>query len=523
MIGPRSLLAAGVAGLVLFAAPPASAQGDDAAEDQEQEQEEGIEEPPPPDPAFRYTKPASPNYLRAAVEQAIVLGLGYLQYTTDKSNAADWDLTYDWASMRSKLVLDSISFDNNRFPTNWLTHPGAGLAYYTAARSNRLGVLPSFAMAFASSAFWEYVGEWKEQVALNDVIVTPISGMSLAEPLLQIGSLMHRSRQNTGTRIFGWVFAPIKSIHDRLDGLDPKQVDHVDDLGLPAEEHHRFRVGASAGVTHQENGLTQGDGRLRLESRIVALPDYGLAGQHNGWFDSAEVSDLRVRGAISENKIVDFDIEASLLPFGYRWQDVRLDDAGKLHGSSFLAGFHVGTEYGTHDYDRDGRRGIDRIALVGAGTTLEELFHLRGLMLRTRIDVFGSFAGVDAYALPEYERDYGALRLTSVLRYQGYYHAYGATVRPSLEIETGRFDVGGDIRLDFFDSITGLDVEPIARVPESPAHDRRIWSRAWLGFSPTKHFRVSLNGEHRQRHGTMPGASATRSEVGGYFGVDLVF
>src|SRR5690606_13913563 len=101
-----------------------------------------------------------------------------------------------------------------RFPTNWITHPAAGIAYYTAARSNRLGVLPSFAMTFASSAIWEYVGEWKEEVALNDAIVTPVSGMSLAEPLLQIGALMHRSRQNAATRAFGWIFAPLKSVHD---------------------------------------------------------------------------------------------------------------------------------------------------------------------------------------------------------------------------------------------------------------------------------------------------------------------
>ncbi len=519
MIGLRSLIAAGMAGLLLLAAPPAAAQGEDRGDDQEDEDEEA----PRPDPAFQYTKPARANYLRAAVENAIVLGLGYLQYTTDKSNAADWDLTYDWASMRSKLVFESISLDNNRFPTNWITHPGAGILYYTAARSNRLGVFSSFAMSFASSAFWEYVGEWKEEVALNDVIVTPVSGMALSEPLLQIGSLMHRSRQNAATRVFGWLFAPLKSVHDRLDGLDPKQVDHVDDLGLPAEEYHRFRVGAAAGVTHQEHGLTQGDGRLRLESRIVALPDYGLAGQRTDWFDAAEVTDLRVRGAISENKIVDFGIEASLLPFGYRRQDVRLDDAGNRRGSSFLAGFNVTMEYGTHDYDRDGRRGIDRVALVAAGATLEEIFHLTGVMLRTRIDALGSFAGVDAYALPEYERDFGALRLTSVLRYQQYYHGYGATLRPTIELESGPFDAGGDYRVDFFDSITGLDVEPIAREPESPAHDRRMWSRVWLGYSPTRHYRVSLTGEHRQRHGTMPGASATRSEIGAYFGIDLVF
>jgi hypothetical protein len=230
LIRRRPLLSSLVLGACLLA--PLNVHAQDA---DEQDEPDDDELPAANDPAFHYTKPARPDYVRAAVENAIVLGLGYLQYTTDKANQEDWDVGFDWAGMRSKLLLESASFDNNRFPTNWVTHPGAGLAYYTAARSNRLSPFASYAMAIGSSTIWEYVGEWKEHVAINDIIVTPTAGAALAEPLLQIGALMHRSRQNAGTRFFGWFFAPLKSIHDRMDGLDPKQADHVDDLGLPAE------------------------------------------------------------------------------------------------------------------------------------------------------------------------------------------------------------------------------------------------------------------------------------------------
>jgi hypothetical protein len=512
----RRLLSIALAGATLFAAPQAWAEDD----------EDELDEPAAhEDPAFEYTKPARPDYIRAAVENAIVLGLGYLEYTGNKANQADWDLSFDWQAMRSKLLLESVSFDNNRFPTNWITHPGAGIAYYTAARSNRLGILPSFAMTFASSTLWEYVGEWKEEVALNDVIVTPTAGISLAEPLLQIGSLMHRSRQNTGTRIFGWVFAPLKSLHDRMDGLDPKQADHVDALGMPAEEWHRFRIGTSVGVTSQEKGVTQGDARVRVEARIVALPDYGLAGERESWFDSAEVSEIATTFTLSDqSKLVDFNIAAHILPFGYRWQDVRIAGDGELRGTSFLGGFHIGTEYGTHDYDRDGRRGIDRIGLVAAGATFEDWLHVGGgFSIRSSIDLLANFAGVESYGLPGYRRDFGDLRLTSVLRHHGYYHGYGATVRPRIEALYRRLDVGGDFRADYFDSITNLDVEPVARVPESPAHDRRLWTRAWLGWKAGKYIRISLTGEHHHRDGTMPGARASRSEISGHFGVDLQF
>jgi hypothetical protein len=380
-------------------------------------------------------------------------------------------------------------------------------------------------MAVGSSTIWEFIGEWKEMAAINDLIVTPVAGAALSEPFLQIGALMHRSRQNTGTRIFGWVFAPIKSIHDRMDGLDPKQVDHVDDLGLPAEEWHRFRVGASIGVTQQEKGLTQSDGRLRLESQIVALPDYYLAGERDGWFDAGEVSEISATGTINDqSKIVDANVAASFLPFGYRWQDVRMDRDGDLRGSSIITGFDVGMEYGTHDYDRDGRRGIDRLGIVSGGASLEHLVHLgRGVSLRSRVDILGDFAGVDAYALPEYTRDFGDLRLSSVLRNQHYYHAYGATVHPRIELLWARLDASIDFRADYFEEITGNDVNALARFPESAAHDRRLWTRSDVGYHPAKPIRMWLGGEHRNRDGSMPGASASRSEVTGLFGVDLQF
>lgn len=521
----RRFVSLALFGALFAAAPSAAAQDPRWTNGGATDEYDDDDLPPPEDPAFHYTKPARPDYIRAAVENALILGLGYLEYINNQANQQDWDLRTDWDAMRSKLLLEAVSFDNNKFPTNWLTHPAAGLAYYTAARSNRLGVLPSFAMAFASSAFWEYVGEWREQVAINDIIATPVSGVAIAEPLLQIGSLMHRSRQNTGTKIFGWVFAPLKSVHDRLDGLDPKQADHVDELGLPAEEWHRFRLGTSVGVTSQQNGVTQGDLRVRGESRIVALPDYGLAGQRDAWFDSGEVTELATTFTLSDqSKLVDFNIAAHVLPFGYRWQEVRIADDGELRGTSFLSGFHIGAEYGVHDYDREGRRPNDRVGLVAGGATFEEWLHVGGgLSIRSSIDFLANFAGVEAYGLPEYRRDFGDLRLTSVLRFHGYYHAYGATVRPRVEVKYHRLDFGGDFRADYFDSITGLDVEPVARVPESPAHDRRLFTRAWIGVQAAKYIRISLTGEHRDRDGTMPGAGAARSEVNGHFGVDLQF
>lgn len=475
------------------------------------------------DPAFRYTTPAEPAYARAAVEEVIILGLGYLQYTTNKGNQADWDLSYDWASMRSKLVFDAVTFDNNKYDTNWLTHPGAGFLYYSAGRANRLSIVESFALAVASSALWEYVGEWREHASINDMINTPMTAAPLGETVLQLGALMHRSRRSPATVALGWLFAPLKSAHDAIDGLEPERAAAVDDLGLADDVWHRLTIGASAGVTHQRGGTTQGDGRFRASSRIVSLDGYGRAGHRSGWFDAAEVSDLAFTAAASDGRLVDVNLAASMVAGGFRAQSVATDRSGRLRGRETIAGLEVGAEYGIHDYDRDRRRDEDRVALVAGGAAVEHVIHAGGVRARTSFHVLATFAGVTPYALGRYERDFGGLRLPSVVRNQRYAHAWGGTLRPEVELTWDRLDAGADLRADWFSSVTDLDVEFPPTNPERPAQDRRLWTRAWLGFSPSRHVRVSLSAERRARAGNLPGARASRWEAGGYFGVDAVF
>lgn len=478
----------------------------------------------PTDGAFRYTTPAEPDRLRALAEQAIILGVGYVQYTTNESNEEDWDLDADWKTLENKILLDAVSFDNNRFDTNWLTHPVAGYMYYAAARGNRLPIAEAFAYAAVSSTFWEYIGEVREEVAINDVIVTPVTGLALGEPLLQLGAMMHRSKQTPLSVALGWVFAPFKSAHDALDELTPERATELDGLGLPADTWHRFLAGASGGVTRQQDAAARGDGRFALESRVVTLPRYRAPGAGVRMFDAGEVSSLALRGAVSDGDLVDMRFLAHVLPLGVHASDIERTPGGGLIGHSVVAGLPVVAEYGQHDYDRDRRRGEDRIALVATGASIEESAFLGSLAVHGRLDVLVSFAGVDAYGLDEYRALFGDAHLPSVTSRWGYYHAIGGTVRPALEVRFGPLEASGSLRLDWFSSLTDGDVDPIPGGTADRADDRRSEMRVFVGFWLSPQLRVGLALERNERDGRIGAAPrASRSEGGAYGGVDLVF
>lgn len=477
----------------------------------------------PRDGAFRYTTPSEPNRLRALAEEAVVLGVGYAQYTTNAQNEEDWDLDAGFETIQKKLLLEAVSFDNNRFDTNWLTHPFAGYMYYAAARENRLSIGESFAFAFISSAFWEYIGEVREHAAINDVIVTPVTGLAIGENLLQLGALMHRSKRTPLSLALGWLFTPIKSSHDVLDELAPERATDTDDIGLPRDVWHRFGFGFGGAVTRQQGSHAQLDARFAVDSQLVTLPGYRDAGKGTRMFDSGEVSSIALRTAVSNSELVDFYFQAKVLPVGIYTKDVDLTPRG-LAGHSLLVGLPVVAEYGIHDYDRDRRRGEDRIALVGTGTMIEQSAFAGPLAIHARVDGLVSLAGVDSYGLEDYRAAFGDTRVNSVTSRWGYYHAIGGTVHPSVDVTLGAFDAGGSLRFDWFNAITDGDVDPIPGGTAFRSTDRRQIARAFVGVAPVRHLHFTLGAERRERDGRVgPGPRPSRSEVSVYGSMELVF
>ncbi len=169
---------------------------------------------------FDYRIKRSPTYraVRTTTEILLACGLGVANYyATKHENMVDWQYKYSWHDAKQK-VKDGWYWDPNNFNTNTLYHLYAGNTYYQVARSNDYTVLESLAWTIGGSFFWEFVGEWREQVSLNDMIFTPMLGALVGETLIQTTNYIERNMRPSVFRdLIVIVLNPAGWINKRLD------------------------------------------------------------------------------------------------------------------------------------------------------------------------------------------------------------------------------------------------------------------------------------------------------------------
>jgi hypothetical protein len=130
---------------------------------------------------------AGRSYLIPAAE---VLGYLFLlnqfdRHYTEPTSTYETNGDTIWHNLTdSKWVVD-----NDQFSVNQFLHPYSGSIYYGFARSAGLTFWESFLYSAAGSFLWEIGGE-TTQPSINDMIMTPIGGTFLGEPLFRMASLL---------------------------------------------------------------------------------------------------------------------------------------------------------------------------------------------------------------------------------------------------------------------------------------------------------------------------------------------
>ena len=172
---------------------------------------------------FNYTIQRSSTYraVRTSTQILLTVGAGMANYYAMKyTNMDDWVYHYTWEDAKRR-VKDGWVWDPNDFNTNTLYHLYAGAAYYMIARSNDYSIFASFWWSFAGSFVWEFFGEWREQVSLNDMILTPTLGALTGEFLIQTANYIEKSMKPSFYReTILFVVNPFDWINRRIDSTN---------------------------------------------------------------------------------------------------------------------------------------------------------------------------------------------------------------------------------------------------------------------------------------------------------------
>src|SRR6266487_366782 len=83
--------------------------------------------------AFRYKTKPGKDYFRALLEDAVALGIVFIDDIRATSNWTDFHGLYQWDYFRNKLTGGNLSFDSNLLFTNFAGHPNKGFFYYSFA------------------------------------------------------------------------------------------------------------------------------------------------------------------------------------------------------------------------------------------------------------------------------------------------------------------------------------------------------------------------------------------------------
>ena len=485
--------------------------------------------------------PPSPrkNWRRAFLETGVFLAYSTIRYWIEYGEwIEDWqyELTCE-DQYRRFLTLEAVRFDSNAFFVNW-THSLAGGLYYLISRANRLTWAESFLMTFGSSAFYEYVGEWREVISVNDMFLTAFAGYSIGEPWHQLADYFHHRKSFLG-KALGFI-DPFIKLNAWLDRKDPASRTYTE------PGWHAFELSTGWRRLSAPGGTTLDTGYVSIETRIVHVPEYGRPGVFHKTLRDTSVSEFFLDLALGSRRPGDealrpgLDEEANFFTrvvglASYR-QDI--DELGRGYalsiglGSAFSYLRKRPVFYDSRDYQvtvtpapappTDFR---DKFAIVHiAGPVVDWTRFSRTFRLRATADAYLDFAMMNAWAFNAYSRVHPTEGLKTTLTYYGYHYAFGASATARLEFAWRGLELRGLLSAQVWDSVEGLDRFQDDVVNDANAVDTRVrflFRAAWkLPSVPLRLF-ASVEGIHRW--GRIADVRASGRETRTYAGLSFLF
>jgi hypothetical protein len=497
--------------------------------------------------------------------RAVLEGLAHFAYATTSYwirkdvMMEDWEYLFTWEDQKKRfLFIDGMRFDSNTFQFNW-THAGAGAIYYNYARANRLNPLESFLYSFGASYFWEFVIEFREVVSINDVISTPMGGISIGESLFQLGRLFRGKRPTILNKIARFLSNPVLSLNGWLDRKKFKNqyafdIDYWSDSRVFIGPRFDTYPGSDA------NSFLQ----LGFESQINLIPGYGQPEVSSRAIKHTVFTEFNIGGTFTKKGLYEFNIFAKSVLLGYFKQNIH---PAKSHANTYNPNDRDNNMNGSDDetapYNHEEYVGyslfwglascfdafkkdpiitaemagdenkvdfperMDKYCIINLlGPTVDfSLFH-KDLKVRLVADAYGDFSLIHSLAFKKYSQlnEFGQTK--STLENHGYYYALGITLSSMLQVNYSNLEIKGIFKYHYFDSIEGLDrfQKDMADEDDFDLKDQRWRYNISLGYRiPHTPVQLVLGMEHWDRKGYIGDFRQQSTENRSYFQIKYLF
>jgi len=417
------------------------------------------------------------DHLRVWIGIGAGLAVGSFAYWVDQDqNVADWDDP----SIKARLSGDAWRFDNNNLVVNFLLHPLSGAGTYNLARTSHFSVPVAAGYSVLSSFLWEWVLEFKEQISVNDSIVTPLGGIPIGEFFYKLGLYLDSAEDpGFGTRTAQWTLGTGVQIDRLVEGPLRRKPHARDALGLTSAIWHDFAfhyaVSAARGQTASEVAVHD----LGFRGRLVSIPGYLRPGSFGHFFHRADVTDLDVWTEASPRG-VGMGLHADTLLLGYHAQQIG-GTVSHSHGHAATVGASLAYRF----LDSAAHGFAERLALLhlpGPGFDWHAL--ARDIRLSVRARAHPDFAAVVALAQADWQQAYPDERGKAVLRNQGYFYGWGGSGSLSGAAEFGPLRLGAETWYGRYWSQEGLERHPEGLTVDTPAEASVFSAQGSIGLSP---------------------------------------
>lgn len=421
-----------------------------------------------------------PHYVQAAIEAGIFLGLQTISYwARPAANQFDWDDP----AFKNRVNLTAVRFDNNLAFTNFVLHPMSGAGSYWIARVNDVPVPEAELYSSVSSILWEFALEWREEVSVNDMIVTPAGGIPLGAFVSELSDYLNSAPENptVAKQAAKTVLAFPRLLHPwRVDPNSGPGHLPPDSLGFSSAFWHRFRVGYE--LARVDNGRnTDRLDVIQADAELVSMAGFLRPGHFSKVFAHDNFTEFHLRVGFTPSGYTDVQFRSSATLAGWYSQNFRRVRHG-VTGHGELLGLTNGLRYVERTYGQ-ARDMFATTNIFGLSSGL--WLGLGRLKLRLLADAHYDFGAAQSLALPQFRAEHPTAQVKSVLEVQGYDYGIGPFGRVRGEVSTLGFSVGGYVDYGFLKMIDGLDRWEERNTHEVDALDTILEYGAWARLEPS--------------------------------------